>query len=259
MKARFGESPYNLKTFPQVEGQGIRSRWKIGPREMRLKVKTLHAILCLLSTLVHLNCDSSRAPDIMQPASEVPFTDLQVGQEWRYAKWEKPYFGNRTFTGDTVSITIIAKEGETVTFYERTVNDGPISPTDTATFRFQIAHSLLRQVGTNRSRVFGFIAGHDSVLSLTDIDSNHVAIDLDTSLFFIREQTGKNRFVGHADSVRLLSGIYANVIVYYNEIPTYVDGFGYLAILSLKKGMVATVYFGGFSPIEQYGYQLIRP
>lgn len=183
---------------------------------------------------------------------------MEVGQEWRFASWEKLYSGNRVFTDDTVSVTIIANKTGIVTFYEHLVNADSISPSDTATFRFQIEDSLLKQIGTNRSMVFGFVENHDSVLILNDIDSNLVTVDMDTSLFLIREQTGKSRFIGHSDNVQIFSETYQNVIVYYDETPTYADGFGHLAILSLEEGIVATIYFGGFSPIEQHGYQLVR-
>ncbi len=225
---------------------------------MEPRRKILHVILSFLLPVVLLNCDSSTSPDSQPTVPRVPFTKLEVGQEWRYARWEKLYSGDCAFTGDTVSVTIIAKEAGIVTFYEHPVNTDSISPSHTATFRFQIEDSRLRQVGTNRSRVFGFVANHDEILILTDIDSNLVTVDMDTSLFLIREQTGKSRFIGHSDNVQIFSETYQNVIVYYDETPTYADGFGHLAILSLEEGIVATIYFGGFSPIEQYGYQLIR-
>lgn len=225
---------------------------------MESRIKIVYVILSFLLPGALLNCDSSTSPDSQPTMPRVPFTELEVGQEWRFESWEKLYSGNRVFTGDTVSVTIIANKTGIVTFYEHLVNTDSISPSDTATFRFQIEDSLLKQIGTNRSMVFGFVANHDSVLILNDIDSNHVTVDMDTSLFLIREQTGKSRFIGHSDNVQIFSETYQNVIIYYDETPTYADGFGHLAILSLKEGIIATIYFGGFSPIEQYGYQLVR-
>jgi hypothetical protein len=204
--------------------------------------------------LVFLNCSPGTGPE-----DPVPFTNLEVGQEWQYVVWEKLYTGDRTFTGDTISVSIIDKEGGLVTFYERSANVDSYSPLDTATFKFQIENSYLKQVGVNSSRIFGFLVSHDDMLVLTDINSNLVTIDIDTSLFLIREQTGKGLFVGHSNSVELFSNTYENVIVYYDETPTYVDGCGHLVVFSLEEGIVATIYFGGFSPVEQYGYQLIRP
>ena len=116
----------------------------------------------------------------------------------------------------------------------------------------------MKQMATNHSRLFGFVANHDGILTLTDIDSNYVTIDMDTSLFLIREQVGKNRFVGYSNSVQLFTDKYRKVIVYYDETPTYVDGFGHLVFFSIEEGIVATIYFGGFSRIEQFGYQLIK-
>jgi hypothetical protein len=172
--------------------------------------------------------------------------------------WEKLYTGDRTFTGDTISVSIIDKEDGLVTFYERSANVDSYSPLDTATFKFQIGNSYLKQVGVNSSRIFGFLVSHDDMLVLTDINSNLVTIDIDTSLFLIREQTGKGLFVGHSNSVELFLDTYEDVIIYYDETPTYVDGCGHLVVFSLEEGIVATIYFGGFSPVEQTGYQLIE-
>jgi hypothetical protein len=151
-----------------------------------------------------------------------------------------------------------ATEPGIVTFFESAVHADSTLPCDTATVQFQLEGSFLRQIGENRSRLLGFTANHEGILHLTEIDSNHVSVDLDTSLFFIRQQTGKSRFVGHSDRVRLFSDTYDNVNVYYDQTPTYYDGFGHLAIHSPQDGLVATIYFGGFSNLEQYGYQLIR-
>lgn len=219
-------------------------------------MKVINVILPLLLSVVIFNCDSPTSPDTEPPVSS--FADLAVGQKWLYAKWEKRYAGERMFTGDTISVSVIAKDAGIVTFYESPVHIDSISSWDTTTFKFQLEDSVLRQVGINHSRVFGFIGNHDGILTLAHIDSNRVTIDIDTSLHLIREQTGKSRFVGHSDTVELFSDIYEDVIVYYDETPTYVDGFGHLAIFSREEGMVATIYFGGFSPIEQYGYKLVK-
>jgi hypothetical protein len=162
------------------------------------------------------------------------------------------------FTGDTTSIFMMAKEPGMMTFFESTVHADSTLPSDTATVTFQIEGQLWRQIGENNSRLLRFLNHHDGILYLTHIDSNLVTIDLHTSLFLIRQQTGKNRFVGHAERVQLLCDTYDNVNVYYDETPTYYDGFGHVAIHSPEDGLVATVYFGGFSLIEQHGYQLIR-
>ena len=221
-------------------------------------MKVVNVILPLLLSVVIFNCDSTTSPDTEPPVTSVSFADLEVGQKWLYAKWEKRYSGERMFTGDTISVSVIAKDAGIVTFYESPAHIDSISSWDTTTFKFQLEDSVLRQVGINRSRVFGFIGNHDGILTLAHIDSNRVTVDIDTSLHLIREQTGKSRFVGHSDTVELFSDIYEDVIVYYDETPTYVDGFGHLAIFSREEGMVATIYFGGFSPIEQYGYKLVK-
>ncbi|MGH7490783.1 MAG: hypothetical protein ACREOO_00160 [bacterium] len=221
-------------------------------------MKALHAILCSLSSLLVLSCDSSAPLNDQLVELGQPIDDVEVTQVWRYASWEKPYFGTRAFTGDTTTIRITAREPGTVTLFERTVHADSSLPADTATVKFQREGSLWRQIGENRSRLYGFLAHHDGVLYQTNIDSNHVVVDLDTSLFLIRQQTGKNHFVGHSDRVRLFCDTYDHVNVYYDETPTYYDGFGHLAIHSPREGLVATIYFGGFSSIEQHGYQLIR-
>ncbi len=215
--------------------------------------KTLSVIVGVFLVLVIFNCSLGTEPGVPEP-----FSNLEVRQEWQYVEWEKPYTENRMFTGDTISVSIIAKEGRMVTFYECTINADSVSPLDTATFSFLIDNSILRQVGENRSRVFGFLANHGGVLFLTDINSNLVTIDMDTSLFLIGKQIDKNLFVGHSNSVELFSDTYEDVNIYYDEIPTYVDGCGHLAVFSLEEGIVATIYFGVFSPIEQSGYQLLR-
>ena len=221
-------------------------------------MKALRAILCSLACLLVLGCDSS-APLNDQPVElGRPIDELEVQQVWQYARWEKPYFGTRVFTGDTTTIMVTAREPGFVTLFESTVHADPSLPTDTATVKFQREGSFWRQIGENRSRLYGFLVHHDGILYQTHIDSNHVVVDLDTSLFLIRQQTGKNRFVGHSDRVQLFSDCYNDVNVYYDETPTYYDGFGHLAIHSPKEGLVATVYFGGFSTIEQHGYKLIR-
>ena len=217
-------------------------------------MKNFYMSIGILIPLVLLNCSLSTGP-----REQVPFTALEVGQEWQYVVWEKLYDGERTFTGDTISVSIIDKEGGLVTFYERSANVDSYSPLDTATFKFQIENSYLKQVGVNSSRIFGFLASHDYMLVLTDINLDPVTINIDTSLFLIREQTGKSVFVGHSNSVELFLDTYENVIVYYDETPTYVDGCGHLVVFSLEEGIVATIYFGGFSSVEQYGYQLIKP
>lgn len=216
------------------------------------KIKALYVILYILIPLLFFNCSPGTGP-----GEQVPFTDLEVGQEWQYVVWEKLYEGERTFTGDTISVSIIAKDVEAVTFYEHPVNRDSVLPLDTATFSFQIENAYLKQVGVNRSRVFGFLANHDGMLTLANINSNLVTIDIDTSLFLIREQTGKSLFVGYSNSVEIFSDTYDDVIIYYDETPTYVDGCGHLVVFSLEEGIVATIYFGGFSPVEQTGYQLI--
>ncbi|GAB4375758.1 MAG: hypothetical protein Kow0042_21420 [Calditrichia bacterium] len=219
--------------------------------------KTCYLIIWIFLPLLLLNCDSSTSFEIEQPEGKTSFTDLKVGQEWRYARWEKPYSGDRFFTGDTILISIIDKKDKIVTFYERPLHADSVTVLDTATFCFQIKNSFLRQPGLNNSHVFGFLNNHDGILLLTSIDSNRVTVNIDSSFFLIRQQIGKSRFIGYADSVELFSQKYENVIIYYDETPTYVDGFGHLAIFSLQDGVVATIYFGGYSPIEQFGYQLI--
>ncbi len=222
-------------------------------------MKTLYAILIILLLLFALsNCDSSTSPENDPPASNPPFTDLKVGQEWQYIKWEKLPSGSRTFTGDTISVSITAKKNNIVTFFECPVHSDSISPLDTATFRFQITDSRLMQVGRNYSRAFGFVANHNGILTLTNVDSNAITVDMDTTLFLIQQQTNKSRFIGHSESIQLFLETYQDVNIYYDATPTYVDGFGHLVIFSPKEGIVATIYFGGFSLIEQYGYQLIK-
>jgi hypothetical protein len=225
---------------------------------VKSNIKSLYVSLNILVLLVLFNCDSSTSPETDPKVPKVLFTDLVVGQKWQYAKWEKLYLGNRIFTGDSIAVSIIAKEDRKVTFYERPANTDSISPPDTAIFSFQIEDPILRQVGINRSKVFGFVANHDGILTLTDIDSNRVTLDMDNSLFWMREQTGKSRFNGHSDRIELFSDTYENVIIYNDETPIYMDGFGQLAIFSLEECIVTTIYFDGFSLIEQYGYQLIR-
>ncbi|MFQ5799081.1 MAG: hypothetical protein ACE5H0_10390 [Bacteroidota bacterium] len=221
-------------------------------------MKAVNLILTLLVSVVLFNCNSGTSPDTEPPVSSVSFADLEIGQEWLYAEWEKRYSGERMFTGDTTSVSVIAREAGIITFYESPVHVDSISSWDSTTFKFQLEDSVLRQVGINRSRVFGFVGNHDGILTLAQIDSNHVTIDIDTSLYLIREQIGKSRFVGYSDTVELFSDTCEDVIVYYDETPTYVDGFGHLAIFSREEGMEATIYFGGFSAIEQYGYKLVK-
>ena len=221
---------------------------------MRQSVIKAFALL-LFAGITSCNLSTSSGP-----AEEVneSFTELQVGQEWIYAYWEKRHGGELLFTGDTLSVSIISKEAGLVTFFEGPINGAAGTTSDTTTFQFQIQDSVLTQVGANDSRVFGFVRNHGGALLLSQVDSVPVTVNLDTSFFLIREQTGKPKFVGHAELVDLFSESYTDVTVYYDQTPTYVDGFGHLAIFSREYGVVSTIYFGGRSPIEASGYQLVK-
>jgi hypothetical protein len=230
--------------------------------EIKTKIKsniyTHFKILGILLPLVLMNCDLCLLPDPKPVVPFVPFIDLSVKQEWQYLRWEKPYSGDRAFTGDTVSVSIIDRDNSKVIFYERTACADANSPADTATICFQIEDSYFRQVGINRSKVFGFVANHGGILIFTHIDSNLVTVNIDTALYLIREQTGKGRFIGNSDSLEVFSELYHNVNIYYDDTPLPYDGIGHLAIFSPEEGILSTIYFGGFSPVEQFGYQLIR-
>jgi len=212
-------------------------------------------LFLLLLSLQFLSCDKITHNDEEIPSS---FTKLQVGQEWLFAKWQKLHSEKNKFTGDTVSVSIIAKDDSTVTFYETPIRLDSISPWDTTTFKFQIEDSLLRQVGNNHSQVFGIVTNHGGLLPLGHIDSNLVTIDITSSLFQVRNQTDKNWFIGYADSFELFSKVYKDVIVFYDIRATVWDGFGHLAVFSREEGMVTTIYFGGYSPIAKYGYELTK-
>ncbi len=225
---------------------------------IKLQIKPPRFMPCLASVLIVYGCNSKAPTRSLLKATQAPFADLQVGQQWKYVGREKAYDQNRVLTGDTVTITVIAKENGLVTFKERFIHGAPNQPEDTLTFRLQLEDSRLRQVGDNSSSVFRFLSSHDGVLWLTPIDSNRVAINLETSLFTLREQTGKNHFIGYAESVQLFLNNYDDLTVYYDERLTYVDGPGHVALFSAKEGMVGTIYFGGFSLFEQHGYELIK-
>ena len=202
-------------------------------------------------------CDPS-SPSGPNPEAAQNFADLEVGQEWLYAKWEKRHAGGRVFTGDTVSVSVTSVEAGLATFFERTLDVESPTSADSSIFQFEVSDSLFRQVGSNSSRLFGFVANHDGRLFLSGIDSNPVMIDLETSLFLLREQTGQSKFIGRSNRVQLLFNSYEDVIVYYDQTPTYVDGFGHLVIISREYGIASTIFFGGFSPIESFGYELVR-
>ncbi len=203
-------------------------------------------------------CDSS-SPTGPDPKAVNNFADLEVGQEWRYAKWEKRHAGERVFTGDTVSVSVTSVEAGLATFFERTLNVESPTSSDSSIFQFEVSDSLFRQVGSNRSRLFGFVSQHDGRLFLSGIDSNPVMIDLETSLFLLREQIGQSKFIGRSNRVQLLFNSYEDVIVYFDETSTYVDGFGHVAIVSQECGIASTIFFGGGrGPIEAFGYELVR-
>ncbi|GEM_PF-5290262 len=221
-------------------------------------VRIIYMLAAMCLPIVWGACNWSSSPDGEPSETCGNFTNPTDGRSWLYAAWEKRYDGERVFTGDTLSVTVIATEGEEVTFLEGSISEGALSMQDTTTFTFRREGSLYRQVGINLSRIFGIVGSHDGVLLLGPVDSNRVTIDINTSLFSLRRQTGKNRFVGHADVVELFSDTYKDVVVYYDETPTYVDGPGHLAIFSSREGMVVTIYFGGYSPIEQFGFKLVK-
>jgi hypothetical protein len=223
---------------------------------MKFKITTLVLVSSFLTILVS-NCHFGWPTEGPNNTGSF-FKNLEVGQEWRYVEWQKHYSEDRMFTGDTVSITVIAKNAASVTFFEKTANADSISFSDTTTIRFNREGATLRQQGEDFSRLFGFLRHHDGVLLLGEVDSNFVSINLDSSLFFVRDELGKPKFIGHTDTVELFSETSTELTVYYDQTPTYYDGHGHLALFSRENGIVAAIYFGGFSPVEQFGYELIK-
>jgi len=217
--------------------------------------RLLPILLLLLLAQQFLSCNND-APNELKFYSS--FTELQVGQEWLYIKWWKPHSEDIQYSEDTISVSIVAKDDSIITFYETPIRLDSISYWDTVTFKFQIEDSLLRQVGNNHSQVFGIVTNHGGLLPLGHIDSNLVTIDFTSSLFQVGNQIDKYRFIGYADSIDLFSEVYKDVIVFYDATPTFLDGSGHLAVFSQEDGMVATIYFGGDTPIEKYGYRLIK-
>lgn len=226
---------------------------------MKPQMKTPCYVLCLASTLMVWGCNSNAPTRFEQKALQTSFADLQIGQQWRYVKWEKFRDQDRKLTGDSVVVTIIAKENDLITLQERFIPATTQEQADTLTFNLRHEGSRLRLVGNLTARVFSFLGSHDGVLLLTPVDSNRVAINLDDSLFDLRQQTGKNHFVGHSEAVQLFLQSYEDLTVYYDERITYVDGNGHVALFSAEQGVVGTVFFGGFSLFEQYGFELIKP
>lgn len=215
--------------------------------------KAFRPALCfLLLALALWHCDSKNS---LTP-SAFSFSEIEVGQEWRYLKWEKPYDDTRKLTGDTLTLAVIAKAGKLVTFAE-TMHGNAAS--ETKTFQLHFEDSFVRQVGNSDSKIFRFLNSHDGILWLTQIDSNSVRVAVDSSLFHLREQTGKNHFLGHAERAQLHLNRYENLTVYYDERPTYVDGQGHVALFAPEQGMIATINFGGFSLTEHSGYELLKP
>ena len=153
----------------------------------------------LLGALVA--CDLS-GPNGPKPEAANNFADLEVGQEWLYAKWEKRHAGERVFTGDTVSVSVTSIAAGLATFFERTLHVESPTSADSSIFQFEVSDSLFRQVGSNSSRLFGFVLQHDGRLFLSGIDSNPVMIDLETSLFLLREQTGQSKFIGRSTTTK---------------------------------------------------------
>ncbi len=211
-----------------------------------------HALCLLLLALALWNCD---AKNPLAP-SAFSFSELKVGQEWHYLKWEKFYDETRKLTGDTLTLAVIAKAGKLITFAE-TLHGR--SSSDTTIFQMQFEDSFARQVGNNDSKLFRFLNSHEGILWLTPIDSNRVRIAVDSSLFGLREQTGKNHFLGQAERAQLHLNRYENLTVYYDERLTYVDGPGHVALFSPQEGLVAMINFGGFSLVAQAGYELFKP
>src|SRR5262245_36086255 len=97
--------------------------------KMESGMKVLYAVLCCVSAVVSWSCDSTT---LLETQRRSPGRSLgtDVVQVRRYARWEKPYSGERTFTGDTTSIFLMAKEPGKVTFFESTVHADPTLPTD---------------------------------------------------------------------------------------------------------------------------------
>ena len=213
-------------------------------------------MLGLAAALLMSSCDSNEPTRSLRENANGSFAELRVGQQWQYVRWEKLHGQNHKLTGDSVVVTVIAKENDLITLQERFIPAAPQQQADTLTFSLQHEGSRLRLVGSLTANIFRFLGSHD--LLLTPVDSNRVAINLDNSLFDLREQTGKNHFIGHSEAVQLFLSEYDDLTVYYDERPTYYDGAGHVALFSPEKGVVGAVFFGGFSLFEQYGFELIK-
>ena len=215
-------------------------------------------IFYLVITLSFLSCtDTVTNPRITVPDVDSSFIKLNVGQEWKYVKWIKYYDEEPFFTGDTISIKIISKVPGFVTLFEKYLNRDSITYQDTATIFLQFADSILWQ-DPNSSEVFGFLNNFEGFLTLKNIDSNIVTINLDTTLFFIGRQIGKDQFIGRTNHLEIFSNTFSDVTVYYSETPGFADDFGSLTFINPKQGIISSIYFGGFSLTESYGYNLIK-
>lgn len=221
-------------------------------------MKTTYFMLGLAAALFLSNCDSNEPTRCLRENANGSFAELRVGQQWQYVRWEKLHGQNRKLTGDSVVVTVIAKEGDLITLQERFIPATTQWQADTLTFSLQHEGSRLRLVGNLTARIFSFLGSHDGVLLLTPVDSNRVFINLESSLFELGEQTGKNHFIGHSEAVQLFLQNYEDLTVYYDARPTYVDGPGQVALFSAEKGVVGTVSFGGFRLFEQHGFELIK-
>ena len=215
--------------------------------------------LSLIVTLAFLNCtDTVTNPKIIIPDVDSSFIKLNIGQEWKYVEWRKYYYEEPFFTGDTISIKIISKTPGLVTFFEKKLNVDSITIHDTATVYLQIEDSILQQTEYISSDVFGFLNQFEGFLTLKKIDSNLVTINLDTTFYLIREQTRKGHFIGYTNLLEIFSNTFTDVTVYYCATPEIADDFGSLTFIHPKHGIISSIYFGGFSSTESYGYNLIK-
>ncbi|MFQ6609798.1 MAG: hypothetical protein ACE5D7_03245 [Fidelibacterota bacterium] len=80
---------------------------------MEIKIKILLIILGFLLPTVFLNCDLNMSSDT-QPAGFLK--NLEVEQEWRYARREKLYSGDSVFTDDIVSAAWISIDKTMIQF-----------------------------------------------------------------------------------------------------------------------------------------------
>ncbi|RMF58756.1 MAG: hypothetical protein D6748_07940 [Calditrichaeota bacterium] len=199
-----------------------------------------------------VGCDNATQPGQMVQ----DFSDLQVGQEWNYLRWEKRHFEEPVITQDWATLKIVDRNSNTVTFQE-VVYDSASEMTDTSLITFQIVDSNLVLFGATRSRLFGFLESHNGILPLTRVDSNLVNVNID-SLPDIAQKTGKPRFMGHASKARILNHEYSNLTFFYDSLPIVLDAPGTGAFFSPQQGLVSVVRFDGYSLFEHTGY-LLKP